>query len=49
MNANLLEPIWEDNDLIEAENVSILLQGGELDPNDYHYNEPLRITHVRSP
>ncbi|RYN22770.1 hypothetical protein AA0121_g11008 [Alternaria tenuissima] len=45
----LLEPIWEDNDLIEAENVSILLQGGELDPNDYHYNEPLRITHVRSP
>ncbi|RYN78822.1 hypothetical protein AA0119_g9941 [Alternaria tenuissima] len=24
----LLEPIWEDNDLIEAENVSILLQGG---------------------
>lgn len=45
----LLEPIWEDNDRIEGENNEILAQGGGLDPNDYHYIEPLRITHIKSP
>jgi hypothetical protein len=45
----LLEPIWEDNDRIEGENNLILAQGGELDPNDYHYIEPLGITHFKSP
>lgn len=45
----LLEPIWEDNDRIEEENNLIFAQGGELDPNEYHYIEPLEITHVKSP
>ncbi|KAB2099124.1 hypothetical protein AG0111_0g12644 [Alternaria gaisen] len=45
----LLEPIWEDDDLIEGENNLILAQGGKLDPNDYHCIEPLGIIHVKSP